>query len=51
MLYQEMTGPLFVPYFYLRVLDKFPTDPNKKAATKQRVGSYIFVEEDAPRDI
>ena len=26
------------PYFYMRVLDKFPTEPNKCAVTKQRVG-------------
>ena len=49
--YLTLLPPNAPLYFYMHVLDRFSTDTNKKAATKQRVGSYIFVEEDAPRDI
>ena len=34
--------PCDAPYFYMRVLDEFPTDPNKKAATRQRVGINLL---------
>ena len=30
--------PPNAPYFYMRVLDKFPNEPNKSAVSKQRVG-------------
>ena len=34
--------PLDAPHFYMRVLDKFPADPTKSCATKQRVGINLL---------
>ena len=34
--------PPNAPYFYMRVLDKFPTEPNKSAVSKQRVGINLL---------
>lgn len=34
--------PPNAPYFYMRVLDKFPTEPNKSVVSKQRVGVNLL---------